>query len=116
MLIYKIFRPAEWDALTELGETAGAPIDLTDGYIHFSTLEQVRATATKHFASEGDLVLAAVDTATLGQDLKWEVSRGNALFPHLYRSLSIDEVAWSAPLPKNGKGHVFPSQLGGAAA
>ncbi|MEO1797574.1 MAG: DUF952 domain-containing protein [Pseudomonadota bacterium] len=116
MLIYKIFRPAEWDSLTALGETHGAPIDLEDGFIHFSTAEQARETAEKHFADAGDLVLAAVETDRLGQDLKWEVSRGNALFPHLYRALRLEEVAWHAPMPRDGGSHVFPDAFEDAVA
>jgi len=116
MLIFKIFRPVEWARLDAQGETPGAPVDLADGFIHFSTAEQVRATAQRHFSQEGDLVLAAVDTATLGQDLKWEVSRGGALFPHLYRALYLAEVAWTAPLPRDGAGHRFPEDLEGRAA
>ncbi|MEL6913616.1 MAG: DUF952 domain-containing protein [Pseudomonadota bacterium] len=109
MLIYKILLPDEWAQLVEKGKTAGAPIDLADGFIHFSTAEQVRETAAKHFAGAGDLVLAAVEAAPLGQDLKWEVSRGEALFPHLYRALSLSDVAWTATLEKTAAGHVFPA-------
>ncbi|MEM9853532.1 MAG: DUF952 domain-containing protein [Pseudomonadota bacterium] len=116
MLIYKLFRPAEWVVLESEGQTQGAPIDLNDGYIHFSTAEQVRATAALHFAAEGDLVLVAVDTNALGQDLKWEVSRGGGLFPHLYRALALTDVAWAAPLPRAGDSHVFPDAVGGALA
>ena len=116
MLIFKIFRPAEWDRLQRKGVTPGAPVDIADGFIHFSTADQVRTTASRHFAEDGDLVLAAVDTSMLGQDLKWEVSRGGALFPHLYRALYLAEVAWTAPLPREDDQHVFPEAVGGAAA
>ena len=85
MLVYKIFRRPEWDALRAEGRTAGAPIDLADGYVHMSTPAQVVETAAKHFAGESDLVLLAIETDTLGPALKWEPSRGGALFPHLYR-------------------------------
>ena len=108
MLIYKIFRRVEWDPLESDGETAGAPIDLSDGFIHFSTAEQVAETAARHFRDEDDLVLAAVEAAPLGQELKWESSRGGALFPHLYRRLKLADVAWSAPLPLVDGLHVFP--------
>ncbi|MEL6678593.1 MAG: DUF952 domain-containing protein [Pseudomonadota bacterium] len=112
MLIYKIFRQAEWQALDRDGQTAGAPIDLTDGYIHFSTAAQVRETAAKHFAGLDDLVLAGVDVDALGADLKWEPSRGGALFPHLYRNLRRAEVAEVWPLPRAEAGsHVFPEAL-----
>jgi uncharacterized protein (DUF952 family) len=111
MLIYKIFRRPEWDALCAAGETAGAPIDLADGFIHFSTAAQVVETAAKHFATESDLVLVAVAVAQLGADLKWEVSRGGALFPHLFRVLRKADVAWDTALPLGLSGHIFPEAL-----
>ena len=111
MLIYKIFRRPEWDALDSQGETLGAPIDLTDGYIHFSTAAQARETAAKHFAGQDDLVLAAVEADALGEALKWEPSRGGALFPHLYRALRRDEIAWTAPLPLADGVHDFPGAM-----
>ncbi len=111
MLIYKIFRRAEWDALVADGETLGAPVDLTDGYIHFSTAQQVMQTAAKHFAEESNLVLVAVATDALGADLKWEASRGGALFPHLYRPLRLSDVAWDKALPLGATGHIFPEGL-----
>lgn len=111
MLIYKIFRPAEWDALAATGTTTGAPIDISDGYIHFSTAEQVRETVAKHFANAGDLVLLACDSDALGDTLKWEVSRGGALFPHLYRMLTLGDVLWHKPLPQGPDGHQFPEDM-----
>ena len=111
MLIYKIFRRAEWDALVADGETLGAPVDLTDGYIHFSTAQQVMQTAAKHFAEESNLVLVAVATDALGADLKWEASRGGALFPQLYRPLRLSDVAWDKALPLGATGHIFPEGL-----
>ena len=114
MLIYKIFRRPEWDALDSQGETLGAPIDLTDGYIHFSTAAQARETAAKHFAGQDDLVLAAVEADALGEALKWEPSRGGALFPHLYRPLKIEDVVWAQPLPLVDGVHEFPAGLGEA--
>ena len=109
MLIYKIFRAPEWAELGRDGDTAGAPIDLADGFIHFSTAAQAAETAAKHFAGAEGLVLAAVEADTLGPDLRWEPSRGGALFPHLYRRLRRDEIAWTAPLPIGPDGaHLFP--------
>lgn len=108
MLIFKIFRRAEWDAFRAAGETAGAPVDLTDGFIHFSTAAQVAETAARHFATESDLVLVAVNSAQLGEGLKWEPSRGGALFPHLYRPLRLAEVIWDKSLPLGATGHIFP--------
>ena len=108
MLIYKIFRRAEWNDFRTAGETAGAPIDLTDGYIHFSTAAQVAQTAAKYFATESDLVLLALDSSRLGADLRWEPSRGGALFPHLYRRLTRADVLWDKSLPLGATGHIFP--------
>ncbi len=99
MLIYKIFRTGEWEALQAAGESTGAPIDVADGYVHFSAADQVSETAAKYFAGIPGLVLVAVDAETLGSDLRWESSRGGALFPHLYRSLRLDDVVWSKPIP-----------------
>ncbi len=108
MLIYKIFRRPEWDAFRNSGETTGAPIDVADGYIHFSTAAQVAETAAKHFGSESDLVLLALNADTLGDALKWEASRGGALFPHLYRPLRLSDVIWDKSLPLGLSGHIFP--------
>ena len=108
MLIYKIFRAGELADLTANGTTAGAPVDIADGFVHFSTAEQAGETAARHFAGETGLSLLAVDTDTLGEALKWEPSRGGALFPHLYRRLSLDEVVWDKSLPLGATGHIFP--------
>lgn len=112
MLIYKIFRAPEWAALRSNGATAGAPIDVADGYVHFSTAAQAAETAAKHFADQDDLFLIAVEADGLGDDLKWEVSRGDALFPHLYREMRIADVHWAQPLPLVGGVHQFPAGAG----
>jgi uncharacterized protein (DUF952 family) len=111
MLILKIFRRPEWDAFRAAGETPGAPVDLADGFIHFSTPAQVAETAAKWFATESDLVLVAVDDTRLGPALKWEPSRGGQLFPHLYRALRLDDVVWDKSLPLGATGHIFPKGL-----
>jgi uncharacterized protein (DUF952 family) len=109
MEIYKILRAAEWQALRDAGETAGAPVDVADGYVHFSTAAQARETAAKHFAGEEGLMLAALDTDRMGEALKWEPSRGGALFPHLYAPLQLAHVVWCQPLPLGADGtHRFP--------
>lgn len=114
MMIYKIFRRAEWEHLRSATKTQGATIDVADGYIHFSSAEQAPETAAKHFAAEDDLMLVAVEAARLGADLKWEVSRGDQLFPHLYRVLHLDDVAWAQPLPISDGVHSFPPGLADA--
>lgn len=108
MLIYKILRRPEWDDFRAAGETAGAPVDLADGFIHFSTATQVAETAAKWFAAESDLVLVACRAEDLGADLAWEPSRGGALFPHLYRRLKLSDVVWDKSLPLGAAGHIFP--------
>lgn len=111
MLIYKIFRADEWAKLQADGVSDGAPIDIADGYVHFSTAEQAEETAAKHFAGVGDLTLLACDADAMGDDLKWEVSRGDALFPHLYRQIRMSDVVWSRPLPFDGEKHQFPEEM-----
>ncbi|WP_025050759.1 DUF952 domain-containing protein [Sulfitobacter noctilucae] len=111
MLIFKIFRVDEWQDLRTRGETEGAPIDLADGYIHFSTAAQAAETAAKHFAGAEGLFLVAVDADAAGDALKWEVSRGDALFPHLYRKMTLADVVWAQPLPLVDGAHEFPAGL-----
>jgi uncharacterized protein (DUF952 family) len=98
-LIYKIVPQALWRAAEALAEFAGAPVDLADGFIHFSTAAQVRETAAKHFAGEADLLLVTVEAERLGDALKWEPSRGGDLFPHLYAPLQLAHVLQVDPLP-----------------
>lgn len=112
-IIYKIATRAQWAQAEEAGVFNGAPIDLADGYIHFSTADQARETAAKHFAGQDDLLLVAVDTAKLGENLKYEVSRGGALFPHLYAPLPLSAAIWVKDLPLGPDGaHEFPELEG----
>lgn len=111
MLIYKIFRAPEWADLQAKGTTRGAPVDLADGYIHFSTAAQAPETAARHFLGARDLVLVAVEAEPLGAALRWEVSRGGAEFPHLYRALDLDDVLWARPLPLENGCHRFPAEI-----
>lgn len=110
-MIYKVWRDDEWADFQRAGTTLGAPIDLADGYMHFSTAAQVRETVAKHFADEDGLWIAAVSEGSLIGSLKWEPSRGGALFPHLYRALDLAEVLWCVPIPRTEAGHVFPENL-----
>jgi len=112
-LIYKIIRRAAWADAEAAGVFRGAEIDLSDGYIHFSTADQAIETAAKHFAGQDDLLLVAVNGQTLERNIKWEPSRGGALFPHLYGSMPINAVVWVKPLPLGGDGtHIFPDMNG----
>ena len=109
MLIYKIATVEQWRAAEREGIFSGAPIDVADGFIHFSTADQVRETASRHFAGQRDLLLVAVEADALGPDLRWDPSRGGALFPHLYASLALDAVESLRKLPLGDDGcHVFP--------
>lgn len=108
-MIYKLLRTPEWQALRADGSTAGAPVDLGDGYIHFSTASQVAETAARHFAGVEGLWLIAVAEDAVADALRWEVSRGGAEFPHLYAPLRLDQVAWAQPLPLVDGAHVFPA-------
>ena len=99
MQIFKVFRAAEWAQMQQDGRTLGAPVDLADGYIHFSTAQQLSVTLSKHFANEDGLILLSCDPDALAPDLRWEPSRGGALFPHLYRALAMGDLLWSRPLP-----------------
>ena len=97
--IYKLLRAAEWASFQAAGAFAGSPDDLRDGYIHMSTAEQVAGTRAKYFAGQPDAVLLAIDAGALGDALRWEPSRGGALFPHLYRPLDLAEVRLEPPSP-----------------
>jgi uncharacterized protein (DUF952 family) len=111
-IIYKISDVASWNAAERTGVFAGAPIDVADGFIHFSTAAQVHETAARHFSGRSDLVLVAVDADALGSALRYEPSRGGALFPHLYASLPMSAVRWRKPLPLGSDGrHLFPELL-----
>lgn len=108
-LIYKICPQALWQKAEQAGVFTGAPVDLADGFIHLSTADQVRETAAKHFKGEGGLLLVAVDEASLGTALKYEISRGGQAFPHLYATLPLTAVHWVRPLPLGPDGqHAFP--------
>lgn len=111
MLIYKILTAAQWADLQASGETPGAPVDVADGFIHFSTAGQARETAAKHFAGQEDLWLVAYDADGLGPALKWEPSRGGDLFPHLYAPLRHADALWARELPLGADGHIFPDDL-----
>ncbi len=103
-VIYKILKRSEWLAAQASGQFVGSEVDNRDGYIHFSTAEQAQETAHKHFKGQSDLVVLAVDDGKIDSHLKWEPSRGGALFPHLYEPLKIGYVTavFEAPLDSQG--------------
>lgn len=107
--IYHMCRREEWTRARTQGDYRGSSQDIADGFIHFSTATQIRESAAKHRAGQVGLVLLAVDPAKVGDGLKWEASRGGALFPHVYGPLPLRAViaATDLPLGDDGK-HVFP--------
>jgi uncharacterized protein (DUF952 family) len=110
--IYKICEAAQWAEAKCGDEFRGSAVDLADGFIHFSTASQAAETAAKHFAGMAALVLVAVAAEALNGALKWEPSRGGALFPHLYGVLPMTAVRWTKPLPLGADGtHVFPAEM-----
>jgi len=108
MSIYKIMGRAEWAAAQVAGIYEGSEHDRRDGFIHFSTAEQAAETAAKHFAARDDLLLLTITTDGFGDALKWEPSRGGALFPHLYAPLALEAVIKVRELPLGSDGvHLF---------
>jgi uncharacterized protein (DUF952 family) len=106
-LAYKIVPGPLWRESEAAGRFAGSAVDRRDGYVHLSTAAQVGGTAALHFAGQHDLLLVAVDTD--GLDVRWERSRGGALFPHLYGELPLSHVRWVKPLLPGPDGrHVVP--------
>jgi uncharacterized protein (DUF952 family) len=106
-IIYKIIAAAEWRRAEAADLFAGAAIDLQDGYIHLSARQQVEETAQRHFAGQQDLLLVAFEETSLS-GLRWEMSRGGALFPHVYGAIKPTCALWTKPLPWTGKRHQFP--------
>ncbi|CCQ74090.1 DUF952 domain-containing protein [Magnetospira sp. QH-2] len=110
--IHHLARAGEWAQAQQTGRYEGSAQDRADGFLHFSTPEQIRESARKHRAGEADLLLLTVHAEDLGGALQWEPSRGGALFPHLYEALSIKLVQRVDPLPLNDQaGHLFPADL-----
>ena len=108
-MIFKIVPASLWAAAEAAGQFTGSPVDVADGFIHFSTAAQAPETAARHFAGEAGLLLAAIDADALGAGLRWEPSRGGDLFPHLYGPLPLSAVAWVKALPVGPDGrHLFP--------
>lgn len=112
MRVYKLCSERLWREAVRQGELSGAPVDLADGFIHFSTAAQLAETARRHFAGERDLVLLAADAAALGPALRFEPSRGGDLFPHLYAPLQVTAVDAVMLLTTGADGNpVLPAPL-----
>jgi uncharacterized protein (DUF952 family) len=104
-IAYKVLTADQMRAL-EADVFEGAPIDLADGYIHLSTRDQLTETVDKHFAGQPDLWVAAIDLAALGDTIKWEESRGGALFPHIYGAMPLETVIAYGSLEREDDGTV----------
>ena len=104
MTIYKILPKGLWAEAVKSGTFTGSPVDVADGFIHFSTAAQVHETAARHFTGVPDLLLVAINADALGDGIKWEPSRGGALFPHLYGPLPVKLAQWVKPLPLDAHG------------
>ncbi len=108
-IVYKICDQKLWSDAEKAGVFNGAEIDLADGFIHFSTFDQVASTLAKHFVGRQDLLLIAVDAEALGEKIVYEEARGGILFPHLYQPLLLDHVLWSKPIEISDDGqHIIP--------
>ena len=111
-VIYKIFWAAEWQAAEGSGEFAGSADDIRDGFIHFSTAEQLRGTLEKYFADEEEIILASFEASALGEALRWEISRGGMKFPHLYAALPVNAALQIKRVLKNNAGEfILPDRL-----
>ncbi len=111
-IIYKICTQIEWEKAQTLGLFVGSEDDLRDGFIHFSTAEQIAGTLAKHFTGQVGLILMAVDASAFGSQLKWEPSRDGALFPHLYGVLPLEKVMSVQDVLNSKEGHhVVPEGL-----
>lgn len=106
LLAYKVLTGPQMAQLEADGVFKGAPVDLADGYIHLSTEAQLTETVNKHFAGQNDLHVVAVDLAVLGTAVKWEPSRGGALFPHVYADLPLSAAIAYGPLERDTDGQV----------
>jgi len=90
--VYKITNTQLWSEAKKSGTLQGMPIDIADGYMHFSTIDQLKETLRLHFRGQGDLMLLEIETKKVEKNLKWETSRGGALFPHLYAELKTNQI------------------------
>lgn len=111
MLIFKIVHSDEWREAQTGGVYRGSAKDQADGFLHFSTEEQVIGTLTRYYADANDLVLVAVDADSLGDALKYEPSTAGALYPHLYGDLSLSAVRWVRPIARDAQGKFTPPEI-----
>ncbi|MCF4097646.1 DUF952 domain-containing protein [Maritalea mediterranea] len=112
MIIYKVCPKADYEAAKDEGFYRGMPVDIEDGFMHFSTAAQLPETLEKHFAGQSDLVLLYVDAEWVENHLKWEPSRGDDLFPHLYAELNLAHVLRTHDLKVDENGRfILPDDI-----
>ncbi len=110
--IYKVCSASAWREAERQGVYRGSADDLRDGFIHFSTAEQLPETLSRHFSGQGGLFLIAVEIDALGSALRWETSRGGELFPHLYGELDLGAAREVFNLDMRADGsHIIPDSL-----
>ena len=109
MIIYKILKEKDFIELETKGTSSGSIVDKMDGFIHFSTKEQLLETLKKHFNGEKKLILMAIDSTRVADNLRWEKSRKNKLFPHLFSNLCYDDALWFAPIEVMNHSFIMPS-------
>ncbi|MGI9525340.1 MAG: DUF952 domain-containing protein [Hyphomicrobiaceae bacterium] len=102
--VYKMVSAGEWSAAVRVGSYEGSAVDRRDGFIHLSTSDQISETATKHFLGQEDLIIVAFATQSLGEQLRWEPSRGGQLFPHYYGHVPTQLARWVEAAPLDGQG------------
>lgn len=102
--VFKVLPRSDWEAACVAGHYSGSADDVRDGFIHFSTAEQLVGTLSKHFNGQDGLVLVSFETSTLGDGLKWEPSRGGELFPHLYGAVDTTHALATYDLPLDDLG------------
>tara|TARA_S200000501_G_C20537921_1_gene618722 strand:- start:334 stop:669 length:336 start_codon:yes stop_codon:yes gene_type:complete len=108
MMIFKILRESEFSYLEKNKTSLGSEDDKRDGFIHFSTAEQLEDTLQRFFCDECKLILLAIDSKIFKEELKWEIARNNQSFPHLYGQLNLDHASWVAPIELDGETHILP--------
>jgi len=112
MNIYKVCSIEHWQSSKTKGEFTGVSIDLSDGFIHFSSGEQLAETLRLHFKGQENQVLLTIDPELIGTDVTWEASRGGALFPHLYADLPLKAITAEHNLVRDGDGEfILPEGL-----
>ena len=114
-IAYRLATPERWAEVMAAGVFEGDPHDIADGFIHLSAAAQVEGTLLKHYNQQERLVLAEIDLEQLGDSVKWEVSRGGELFPHVYGKIPAGAVKGVRLIGRNEEdGWIMPNDLEGS--